>query len=218
MTLPQVHDPHSTDAVAPAGDASTPAAHCFAVHEWLPMASQLRPRLEVPRIHEWPPAVRSAERLRGTLVPCGPGMRPVAWPETPRVRLSALAPWLQERYVAIGLTAAWVWGAARSPGDPLQCSTIGRKRPPARRAPGVDVHEHALAAADFVLIGREAATTPTRTLCDLLRSPGPFDVEPRVACRVLLARHPGGRSAVQTALDAGSSRHRRIATARLASL
>ncbi|MGW9021473.1 hypothetical protein ACWGOE_08340 [Leucobacter chromiiresistens] len=218
MTLPQVHDPRSADTGEPAHDARAPEPRSFAVHDWLPMATRRRPRLEVPRIHEWPPAVRSAERLRGTLVPCGPGMRPVAWPETPRVRLSALAPWLEERYVAIGLTAAWVWGAARSPGDPLQCSTVGRKRPPARRAPGVAVHEHALAAADFARIGRESVTTPTRTLCDLLRSAGAFGVESRVACRILLAREPGGRRAVQAALDAGSSRHRRIATARLASL
>lgn len=174
-----------------------------------------RPRLAVPRTHEWAQAIRSAERLRGSLVPCGPGLRPVAWPETPRVRLAALAPWLGEKYVAIGLTAAWVWGTARHPGSPLRCSTIGRRRPPANPAPGIAVHEHSLTPDDFIRIGDGLVTTRTRTLCDLLRSPTSLTHAERVACRLLLLQHPGGTPAVRAALDAGGRRYRRIATARL---
>lgn len=133
------------------------------------------------------------------------------------MRLSALAPWLGEQYVAIGMTAAWVWGVGREPGDPLQCSTIGRKRPPLRASAEVSVHERSLAEEDFVRVGRGCVTTQMRTLCDLLRSPSPLTVAMRVACRLLL-RHSGGRSEVQSALDAGARRYRRIATARLSAL
>ena len=185
--------------------------------EWIPRGPRLRPRLEVPRVHEWAHAIRSAERMRGSLVPCGPGLRPVAWPETPRVRLAALAPWLGEQYVAIGMTAAWVWGAARHPGTPLQCSTIGRKRPP-RTTPEVAVHEHSLTAADFTRFGRASVTTQTRTLCDLLRSASPLTSTRRVACRLLLLQHSRGKPEVQEALDAGARRYRRVATVRLAEL
>ena len=177
-----------------------------------------RPRLVLPAIDEWPEAVRSAERIRGSLVACGPGIRPVGWPETPRVRLAALAPWLGTRYVAIRLTAAWVWGAAKHPGSPIECSTHGRKRAPSFTSPGLTVYEHMLTSDDICRIGVQCVTTPTRTLCDLLRSASPHHITERVACRLLLARHPGGRAAVHTALNTGARRYRRIATARLREL
>ncbi|MEV8338338.1 hypothetical protein [Leucobacter sp. NPDC077196] len=187
-------------------------------HIWILPHSARRPRLAVPRTHEWPPAVRSAERLRGSLVSCGPGLRPAAWPETPRVRLAALAPWLGNQFVAIGTTAAWVWGVTRRPAVPLQSSTMGRKRPPARAIAGIAVHEHALTASDIAQFGDGRVTTRTRTLCDLLRSATPLSRVDRVACRLLLLQHEGGRSSVQAALDAGARRYRRVATTRLRDL
>ena len=79
-----------------------------------------------PRFDLWPEALRSAELRRGTLVACGPGVRGVGWPDSPRVRLAALAPWLSGGRVAAFRTAAWVWGAAREPGRPLRVTTVGR--------------------------------------------------------------------------------------------
>ncbi|MBN9612266.1 MAG: hypothetical protein J0H64_02150, partial [Actinobacteria bacterium] len=81
-----------------------------------------------PRYDLWPAAVRSAARLHGALVPCGPGYRGIGWPETPTVRASALAEFLSNDRIATHLTAAWVWGAARSPGRPVRVSTRGRRR------------------------------------------------------------------------------------------
>ncbi len=80
----------------------------------------------VPRWDRWPEAVRSAELRAGSLVRCGPGYRPVGWPETPRVRAAALAPWLGAGRTAVLGTAAWIWGAAREPGSPLEIATEAR--------------------------------------------------------------------------------------------
>lgn len=80
----------------------------------------------VPRWDRWPEAVRSAELRAGSLVRCGPGYRPVGWPETPWVRAAALAPWLGAGRTAVLGTAAWIWGAAREPGSPLEVATEAR--------------------------------------------------------------------------------------------
>ncbi|WP_336659534.1 hypothetical protein [Leucobacter sp. USHLN153] len=181
-----------------------------------------RPTLRVPALEHWPEAIRSAERLRGTLVRCGPGLRPVAWPETPRVRLSALAPWLTPKsggpVVAVGATAAWVWGAMRTPHTLLECSTIGRERrqfPPHSR---VKLHHYSLDEHDIVWFGRGGVTTPARTLCDVLRSSEELSRVERVACRLLLLRLPAGRAGACQHLAEGARRRRQVARRRLAEL
>lgn len=164
-----------------------------------------------PSTVHWPPAVRSAELIRGTLVRCGPGLRPVAWPDIPRVRLAALAPWLGCDRVPTHLTAAWVWGAAAHPGSPLQLAVSGGTRRPEFTPRDVHVRSLSFGMDELAPFGSFSVTSPTRTICDLLRTRQRPDLATRVACRLLLRLIPGGHSVVLAAI---ASRHHFRAVAR----
>lgn len=172
-----------------------------------------------PRFDLWPEALRSAERLRGSLVPCGPGVRGIGWPETPRVRTAALAPWLGGGRIATHLTAAWVWGAARSPGRPLQVTARS-----GRRSYGVDsewlrVYELRYTEADTHRFGEFGVTTPLRTVIDMLHGDAPFTAVERIACRLLCCGWvEGGTATIASSLHAHQRPRRRLAFARLSSL
>lgn len=171
----------------------------------------------LPCFDHWPAAVRSAERLRGTLLRCGPGVRGVGWPETPRVRAAALRPWLDADHVAVRLTAAWVWGVCREPGHPLEFSTLNRRRPERRTpAPGVSVHQFAYAHHELSAFAPDLrVTTPAQTACDLLRNPEAFDRAHLVAVRLLIRMIPGGSDQLRTTLRNGRAQYRAVALRRL---
>lgn len=176
-----------------------------------------RPRA-IPRIDRWPQAVRSAELLRGALARCGPGLRPVGWPETPRVRAAALAPWLAPDRIAIRMSAAWIWGAARDPGAPLEFSTAGRRRPARRVHPDHLLHQFGYAEDAVERLGDFSVTTPEQTVHDLLRLPSGFTARHRVACRLLLQLVPDGRRGVAGRLCAQHAQYRALARERLSGL
>ncbi len=171
-----------------------------------------------PRFDLWPAALQSSERLRGTLVPCGPGLRGVGWPDTPRVRLAALAPWLEKRRIAAYLTAAWVWGAARDPGTPLRLTMPTGYRPRRSRGPDVHVHELRLAPADVHQFGAFAVTSPQRTIIDMLCDPAPLQLREVVAVRLLLTLVAGGRTAIFADLHDRHRPRKQVALARLTDL
>jgi hypothetical protein len=113
-------------------------------------------------------------RLRGALLPCGPGVRGVAWPDTPRVRLAALGSWLRGDFAASHLTAAWVWGATEDPPRPLTIAApAGRHTRPVQ--PEVRYYELRFAPDDLVKLGDFTATAPLRTVLDLLHDQERFD-------------------------------------------
>ncbi len=168
-----------------------------------------------PRFDLWPEALRSAERLRGTLVPCGPGLRGVGWPETPRVRLAALAPWLADGRIAVYLTAAWVWGAARGPGHPLRVSTRPGSRNTTVVPSGTRVHELRLSPSECARFGGFSVTTPLRTATDLLYDDERFGTRQRVAVRLLLPLIDGGIDALRAHLSERTRPKRPRALARL---
>lgn len=142
-----------------------------------------------PRYDLWPESVQHAMRLRGALIPCGPGMRGAAWPDTPRVRLAAIGFRLDRSLVAAYLTAAWVWGAATDPGSPLSvAAAAGSARAPV--APGTRRYELRFAPGDISELGEFGVTSPTRTLLDLLHRPILFDESTRDACSNLLELIP----------------------------
>lgn len=169
----------------------------------------------VPTIGDWPLAVRSAEALRGTLVRCGPGLRLAAWPESSRVRAAALDPWFTEHRVAVKMSAAWVWGAAHHPGRPLRFGTLGGRRAGRTATAMLTLQQLRLAPSDVVYCDAYAVTAPLRTVVDLLRSPEPFELEHRVACRLLLTHVPEGRPNLESRILEGPSTYRRIALERL---
>lgn len=176
------------------------------------------PLPEPPRYDLWPVALRSAWRLKGALVPCGPGYRGIAWPETPRVRLTTLAPWLADDRVACHLTAAWVWGAARHPGDPLQFSMTRGQRKPTTSDVTTHIHEFRLVSADIHTFGRLSVTTPERTALDLLHSPEGFGRTETVALRLLCQQFDGGVQHLRQHLSVHKRPYRRLAERRLARL
>lgn len=138
-----------------------------------------------PRYDRWPLALQHAMRLRGVLLPCGPGMRGVGWPDTPLVRLAAIAGSLEGGHVAALLTAAWVWGAAPDPGSPLSVAgSAGQAR--ICRASNTHRYELRLSPADVTMLGEFGVTTPKRTILDLLHLSASFGSDERNACRELL--------------------------------
>ena len=171
-----------------------------------------------PRFDLWPEALRSAERLRGVLVPCGPGVRGIGWPETPRVRLAALAPWLPHRELPAFITAAWVWGAARDPGWPLRITMPPRSRARVLGSPEVRVHELVLRPGDTATFGPFSVTAPLRTAVDLIHDPTPLGVAEAVAVRLLLPLIPGGAAALLARIESTRRPHRALALARMAQL
>lgn len=177
----------------------------------------LRPLPRIPHFDAWAPAVQSAELLRGTLVRCGPGRRLVGWPESPRVRALALSPWLTDQRIAVRLTAAWIWGAAASPGHPLRFAMRDGRRATSPPSPEFTLQQFRMGSGDVVELDGCMVTSPLRTLFDLLRSQGDADREHRVACRLLLARIPDARALIADRLVNGGRPYRVIALQRLES-
>ncbi|ROS67283.1 transcriptional regulator with AbiEi antitoxin domain of type IV toxin-antitoxin system [Curtobacterium sp. PhB172] len=136
---------------------------------------------------DWPEAELRAAVLAGELVPVGPCWASPATPQDPALRASA-ASWVfgDARLVASGRTAAWIWGAASRPPDPIEASV-----PPQLRiavGPGLHLREVALQPVDVVRLGsvQTVVTTPERTAVDLLRTPGEWDTERAAAVDGLL--------------------------------
>lgn len=148
------------------------------------------PHLQLPpRLDRLPVAMLHALKLRGAIVQCGPGHRGVAWPDSPRVRLATLAPFLNRHTTASHLTAAWVWGAAKTPGTQLSFTTHSGRRSPVDGPRHVRWHQFQLQPGHLVRLGGHDVTMPERTVFDLLHHPGRFETTEIVACRLLLM-HP----------------------------
>ena len=187
-----------------------------APHGWLPprQASRMHDPTSAPTA--WPPAIRSAELLRGTLVRCGPGVRPIGRPESPRQRLAALSPWLEDR-IACGATAAWVWGARPTPGAPLRCAMPGRRRPPTVPPPGVVIHQLTLKPDDVETLGGRHITSPLRTAVDLLKSLQ-YERRDRESVRLLALASGVDRSGLLSEVRRSPRADRVTACARIAEL
>lgn len=172
-------------------------------------------RLSIPRIDRWPLCVRFAELQRGTLVRCGPGVRLAGWPETPRVRLAALAPWLTPNRIAILSTAAWVWGAIRSPDDKIELSASQRQTLDTLADHRVHFRQLRIAPSELTRFGDFAVTTPERTILDMLRLAPKFTQQHRSACRLLILHAALSRTTLLNSLNAAPSAHRGRARTRL---
>lgn len=175
-----------------------------------------------PRIDLLPPAIRSAERLHGTFVPCGPGLRPVGWPDAPAIRRIAVADMLPRQLIASNLTAAWIWMSARNPGKPLraiqQPSTRNGFRAGRSLMDVVYVRHQRITREDVAMFDDLGVTTPYRTVLDLLRDPERFDVPCQVACRLLFTRYQGIARQVVCTIQEARHPQRPISRERLAKL
>lgn len=151
------------------------------------------PLPDPPRVDHWPPAVRSAELARGSILRCGPGLRPAGWPEHPRVRVAALAPWLGEGRTAIEMTAAWVWAACEWSDAFLSLGLASDRRVGVLRLPRGSLRRLTFEDGDVIRFRGLAVTAPLRTAFDILHRRGPLDADASTACRRLLTPLPDGR-------------------------
>ncbi|MCJ1714853.1 type IV toxin-antitoxin system AbiEi family antitoxin [Microbacterium sp. M1A1_1b] len=121
---------------------------------------------------DWPETELRAAVLAGELVMVGACWASVAEPQDPALRAASFA-WSagDERVVAAGRSAAWIWGACSRPPLPHDaCVPAGQR---IRQNGGEPVREVAITSADTVRIGGATVTTPVRTALDLLRVAGP---------------------------------------------
>lgn len=148
-------------------------------------------------------AVRSAERMRGTLVPCGPGLRPIGWPDTPNQRAFTLVPWLVTDHIVVSEhTAAWVWGATSFPGRPLTFVSTGGTHVTRTDIDEAQYREFHIPEEEILELAGVRVTTLTRTVCDLLRSPNGYTPGAQRACRILLSTDRRRRQEVRDELEA----------------
>ncbi|CAH0148346.1 hypothetical protein SRABI76_00728 [Microbacterium oxydans] len=110
----------------------------------------------------------SAARLDGDVIDIGDAYIPADLVESPDVRASSVAGFVQEGTAASGPTAAWIHGAGDAPPSVhhLQRARVRRVRP--RPSLRVVFHDTAVDAVDLVELGGIAVVTPTRTMLDLV--------------------------------------------------
>jgi hypothetical protein len=115
----------------------------------------------------------TAACLDGHLVAVGDGFIAADAVETPALRGASLRPLLGDALAATGLSAAWVHGAPDAPPSRhrVQRVTVRRLHHVIDRR--LEYHDRRIPAGDLLLIGGIWVTTPTRTLADLAREPGP---------------------------------------------
>lgn len=156
--------------------------------------------MPLPRIDLLDFPVLQREHAKGTLVRCGPGLRPVAWPESPRTRLMALGLFVWERAAVTRFSAAWVWGAAAAATDPFECvvtavylTRFGGIQPDHPNFPqcSVTYRTTRMKRSECVwFCNRQVGVTNvSRTLYDLCRD-STFLPPHRAAIRLLRAKYP----------------------------
>lgn len=121
---------------------------------------------------DWPESELRAAVLAGELVAVGDCWASVAEPQDPALRAASFA-WstADDRVIAAGRSAAWIWGSGSRPPSPHEaCVPAGQR---IRQDGGVRVREVAISPAEVVSPGGTAVTTPVRTALDLLRVTGP---------------------------------------------
>lgn len=133
-----------------------------------------------------PDAILSAERLSGTIVPVGAAFWPLIGSDSLSVRvLAAMHPY-QPGTIFSGHTAAWIWGAQRTPPSPFEYSVDSTNRIAiSSRVPFVK-RELTFLEGDVVEREGRLITSPIRTVFDLLQQPDEAFERAWVAIRVLL--------------------------------
>lgn len=177
-------------------------------------------RLVTP--NDWPEAEARAAVLAGELVPVGDCWASPAEPQDPELRALAVRWRLDDdRLIACGRTAAWIWGACSRPSVPFDVC-VGREDRVKNRGDR-PVREIAIGREEVTVVAGLRVTDPVRTALDLLRTPGPFpehladavvgllavtDVDPDVLRSRLraLGRAPMSRQGERRLTEVGSRR------------
>lgn len=170
-----------------------------------------------PRYDLIPRSVQHAMILRGDLLRCGTGVRGIAWPDNPTVRLTALAPYLLGDRIASHHTAAWVWRATSELNEPLQFATTP-KRGHSNQQAHCRLAQLTFSNEDVACLGHFMVTTPLRTAFDLLHEPSDSGAAVLEVTRQLLALEPHQAAALSERLARGRRPYTRLARRRLATI
>lgn len=148
-----------------------------------------------------PDAVERAELLIGSVVRSGPGVRPIGWPDSPRIRahIAGNRPPAPRLILALG-TAAWVWGASWEPNQVVEWSTLESRRLTMVDYSGCRVHEFNIRRDEVEEFDGIFVTSPLRTLWDMLLHSDPFNEPEQAQCAALLGVSTHIRSALQERL------------------
>jgi hypothetical protein len=172
---------------------------------------------------DWPEAELRAAVLAGELVAVGACWASVAEPQDPALRAASYA-WSvgDPRFVAGGLSAAWIWGACSRPPVPHDSCVPASERF-RRRGAWTALREIALEDGDVTSCAGVRVLTPEATALDLLRTRRRFtsadadalrglvvaaSVDPTTLARCLeqTERAPMGRQAQRRFRDSGLAR------------
>jgi len=139
---------------------------------------------------DWPASELRAAVLAGDLVAVGDCWASVAEPQDPALRAASFS-WSvgDDRLVAAGRSAAWVWGACSRPPVPHDVCIPADQRV-RRRGAGTRVRELAIAPDDVVRLGAVRVLTPLATVVDLLRAREAFGAAEARVVRDLMATVP----------------------------
>lgn len=146
----------------------------------------------------------TAAVLDGDLVPLGEGFVAADAPETPWLRLQAIAPVLGRTMAATHALAAWVWGARAEAPTILTVQRALPHRVKVTPRARVAYRDGYVGEADLVWHGQAAVTSCARTIADLARSREFANLNLMIAC------HPDH---VEAAIE-WCERHRRLVGAR----
>ncbi|WIB27934.1 type IV toxin-antitoxin system AbiEi family antitoxin [Curtobacterium sp. MCSS17_015] len=135
---------------------------------------------------DWPAAELHAAVLAGELVPVGACWASVAEPQDSALRAASYG-WsvADARFVAAGLTAAWIWGACSRPPLP-HASCVPASERFRRRGAWSAVREVTLGAEDVVVRAGSRVLSPVATALDLLRDRRGFGAAEADALRGLV--------------------------------
>lgn len=112
----------------------------------------------------------AAARLDGHVVDLGEAYIPADLIEGADVRAASIGPLVQDGAAACGPTAAWIHGAGDAPPPVHHVKRCVERRVRPRTSARLVFHDTVLAAADVVMIGGVAVSTPARTMVDLATS------------------------------------------------
>lgn len=126
---------------------------------------------------DWPASELRAAVLAGELVVVGDCWASVAEPQDPALRAASFA-WSvgDDRLVAAGRSAAWVWGAGSRP-PAVHDAAVRADQRVRRRGAGTRVRELAIDDDDVVELAGVRVLTPLAAVVDLLRARDGFGPE-----------------------------------------
>lgn len=127
----------------------------------------------------------AACRLDGEVYAIDRCFVPVDTVEQPRHRALAARVGLSDRMIAERASAAWIWGAKRTPPRTHQFCVVLGARVSHSAATWLSVREVVLAGDDVVSLDGLRVTSPLRTALDLARFSSEFAAEERAMVRAL---------------------------------